>query len=81
MPELNVLNDDLIRTNPFKAKIATCSRLIVNNIPISYEQKWDELLKILSVFGPIKELHKIMDTDNKFKGQCYLTYESEELTK
>lgn len=45
------------------------------------EKDINDLHKILSVVGPIKELSKIIDNDGQYKGHCNLIYETEDLTK
>jgi len=54
LPDIPIKADELVRTAPFVIWAQTYSKLIISNLPL--DKDVDDIHKILSVIGPIKEL-------------------------
>lgn len=54
MPDVSVKAEELVWTAPFVIRAQTYSKLIISNLPL--DKTVDDIHKILSVVGPIKEL-------------------------
>jgi splicing factor U2AF subunit len=70
-------NQPMSDPTSFKSKVMTVTKLLVSNLPISYDK--DQVKELLSVVGTVKNLEMITDVNTgKYKGEVYVQYEREE---